>query len=490
MSRDTESVFTHHFRAFFTGAFLSLTRLATGFARAKYLALVLGTAGVGFLSQATQLQLLGISVGSLAMAVGIINRIGAIGDDPPRQARLLATAFTSQFVVSVTMLVGAVMFVGPLVDAVFGAQALANSPITSLDVLAIVFAVPLSVVASGFLESIYMGAGRYELFVRASIVATLSGFAATLVLIWVWGLPGAFWSIFATSLLLLTSFLFHLRRVRPIRDLFHFGFDLAEANSLFRFSVAVLVAGVLLPIARLWIGRRVIGTYGINANGLLQVPFAMNAYYAPFLTNALWGRLHPAVTRLGPTPEARRELTASLRLVIVMATTAIVAILLFKDILVPLAYSRAFSPAVSLLPAQLFGDYFYFVAMPFTAYVLGLSRLRVYLAIWVVYAAVAVAASFLLMPQLGLQAVPIGYGISNALGAGVAIVWLISGGGPELRGTLMMVVAGALIVALQSVLAWRGQAVVVQAVIFIVTSTAAAVWLWKSRPSDTIAGTR
>src|SRR5207302_7842793 len=96
-----DSIFRHYWRAFVSGGVLSLTRLATGFVRIKYIALVLGTAGVGFLSQATQLQLLGISIASLSMAAGVINRMGAIGpNNRAREQQLLATAFTAQFTVS------------------------------------------------------------------------------------------------------------------------------------------------------------------------------------------------------------------------------------------------------------------------------------------------------------------------------------------------------------------------------------------------------
>ena len=90
MTRGPESVFRHHWRAFFSGGLLSLTRLITGFVRVKYVALMLGTAGVGFLSQANELQILGISIASLSMAVGIINRMGAIG--PDNRARVLSAA--------------------------------------------------------------------------------------------------------------------------------------------------------------------------------------------------------------------------------------------------------------------------------------------------------------------------------------------------------------------------------------------------------------
>ena len=481
MARASESTFAHHLRAFFAGGVLSLTRLATGFVRIKYVALVLGTAGVGFLSQATQLQLLGISIASLSMAVGIINRMGAVAGKPEYERRLLSTAFTAQTTISLALLLGALVFARPLTTAVFGADALAHSPISTLDILAVIFSVPLSVVASGYIEAVFFGSGQYPLYVRASMWATVLGFLATLGIIWVWRLPGAFWSFFVASALLSTSFIVFVRRVRPLPELFRFGFDRSEANALIRFSAAVLVSGALVPTARLWVGRHVIESFGIDAAGLLQVPFAVNAYYTPFLTNALWGRMHPAVTRVGPSPEGRRELTTALRLTVGMATAAIVSILFLKDLLVPLAYSRAFLPAARLLPVQLFGDFFYFVGLPFTVYALGISRLRVYLAAWVSYAIVAVVSSFALMPAFGLYGVPAGYGVSSAIGATVALVWLITRKEEGLGGTLAVIGAGLAIVGAECVLAWRGGHRLIEACVFGATVLSASTWLWHAR---------
>ncbi len=482
MAGNTESIFRHHWKAFFSGGLLSLTRLATGFVRIKYVALVLGTAGVGFLSQAVQLQLLGISIASLSMAIGIINRMGAIkAENRERERRLFSTAFTSEFTASLTLLGLAIVWSGPLTNAVFGAEALVHSPISSLDVLAVVFSVPLSVIASGYLEGVFFGGGRYDLYVRASIWATVLGFVSTLTMIGIWRLPGAFWSIFASSAFLLGAFLTFIRRVRPLGELFRFGFDWSEANALIRFSVVMLVSGALVPTARLWVQRNVIGSFGIDANGLLQVPFAITAYYTPFLTSALWGRMHPAVARFGPTPEGRRELTAALRLTVGMATSAIVAILFLKDFLVPLAYSRAFVPATRLLPAQLLGDYFYFVALPFTVYALGLSRLRVYLAAWLAYSVIAVVASLALIPVVGLVGVPMGYGLSAAIGAIVSLGWFVSHRDEGMLMTLAIILGGLIVVATQSLLAWRGDHYVIQGCIFIATSLAAVCGLWSSR---------
>ena len=480
MARATESVFRHHWRAFFSGGLLSLTRLITGFVRIKYVALILGTAGVGLLSQAGDLQILGISIASLS--VGIINRMGAIGpDNRERERRLLSTAFTAQTIVSVIMVTGAVVFARPLSRALFGADVLAHSQISTLDVLAVVFSVPLSVVASGYLEGVFFGAGRYDLYVRASVWATVLAFLSTLTLIAVWKVPGAFWSIFASSALLFAAFFTFVRRIRPISHLFRLGFDPAEGNALLRFSIAMLIGGTFLPAARLWVKSAVIGSYGIDALGLLQVPLAITSYYTPFLTSALWGRMHPTVTRVGASRDGRHELTVSLRLTVCMATAAIVSILFLKDILVPMAYSRAFLASTHLLPVQLLGDYCYFVALPFTVYALGLSRLRVYLAAWLSYSVIAGVASILLLPVVGIVAVPLGYGLSGALGAIVAIGWLISRRDDDLLPTLAIVFGGLILVSTQSVLAWYGRLFAIQGVLFAITSVSAVLFLWRSR---------
>jgi PST family polysaccharide transporter len=475
-------VFRHHVHAFFAGGILSFTRLAMGFVRIKYVALVLGTVGVGLLAQATQLQLLGISIASFSMGAGIINRMGAIGPaNREREGRLLSTAFTVQAATSLALLIAAVVFAKPLIATVFGVETLAHSPVSTLDILAVVFSVPMSVVASGYLEAVFFGGGRYDLYVRASVWATILGFLATLAIIAVWRLPGAFWSVFVSSALLMSAFIFHVRRVRPLSHLFRTGFDWPEANALIRFSIAVLVSGALVPTARLWVNGRVIALFGVDANGLLAVPFAVNAYYAPFLTNGIMGRMHPAVTRVGASPEGRHELTTALRLTVGLATAAIAAILFLKDVLVPIAYSRAFLPAAQLLPMQLFGDYFYFVAFPFTVYALGISRLRVYLAAWVGYAGVAVAASLALIPVFGLVGVPAGYAISNAIGAVVAIAWLVSRREEGLATTLLIVAGGLVVVGVQSWLAWRGLLLVLQGAIAVVTGVVVLASLWRAR---------
>ena len=243
----------------------------------------------------------------------------------------------------------------------------------------------------------------------------------------------------------------------------------------------MLISGAFVPAARLLVNAKVIGTLGIEANGLLAVPFQLTGYYTPFLTSALWGRMHPTVARVGSSPEGRHELTVALRMTVGLATAAIVTILFLKELLVRIAYSPAFAFSAHLVPAQLLGDYFYFVALPFTVYALGLSRLRVYVAANLAYSVIAAAISFKLLRSIGLVGVPIGYGVSAGLGATVAVGWFIRHRDAETPVTLAFMAGGLVIVMTQCFLAWRDISPILQGMICVVTDLVALTWLWKAR---------
>ena len=447
---NTDSKLRHHLSVFFSGGVLTLSKLVVGFIRIKYVSFVLGTVGVGFISQAGQMQLLGISLGSLSMAAGVVNRMGAPENRlPDGERRLLSTAFTVQLAASLLVVLVALIGVGSFSTLVFSEA----SPLARTAFIAVALSIPFSVVSAGYADAVLFGLMRYDLYVRAGIATAVVGTAVTLLLISVWGLPGAFWGMCAMSVLNCTFDVIAVSRARSFREMFRIGFDWIEARALVKYCFVMLVAGVVNYLSRLWIQARVIADVGVDANGLLHVPLAITSYYTPFLTAALWGRLHPAVTKTGDSPEGRHELAIALRLTALVATTVIVTVLSLDRLLVRLAYSPQFLPATSLLPVQLVGDLSYFVAVTFSVYVLGTSRLRVYLSGWAVYYAAVAVVSIELIPSLGVGAVPMGYTITTTMLGAVSLVWFIrESQGEDISRTLLSVLGCFGVVVVQAVL--------------------------------------
>jgi O-antigen/teichoic acid export membrane protein len=441
----------HHLSVFFSGGVLTVSRIAAGFVRIKYVAFVLGTAGVGFMSQAGQMQLLGVSLASVAMAAGIINRMGVPGNDTPEgERRVLSTALTIQLAASAVFVIVALAGSGYFSGVVFPNESL----LARTAFIAVTLSVPFGVVASGYVDAVLFGIFRYDLYVKASIATAVAGTATTILLIQRWGLAGAFWGMCAMSMFNCAFDVIALSRARSFREMFRFGFDMGEARALLKFCFVMLLTGAGGYLSRLWIQARVIDQIGVEANGLLHVPLAITSYYTPFLTNALWGRLHPAVTRTGDAPAGQHELAIALRLTVLVASTVIVTVLPLAAVLVRLAYSPAFLPATALLPVQLVGDLFYFVAVTFSVYILGVSRLRPYLFGWLIYYSALAAVSSALVHPLGLRAVPIGYAATSAVLGTTGLVWFARRNHGTDRWQTVLAIAGCFaVVGAQSTLA-------------------------------------
>ncbi len=407
-------------RASFTGAKLTIVKLLVGFVRVKFIALQFGASGTGLLAQATQLSVFGVSLGSLSMAVGIINRLNdpLVISSPDRRQKILSTAFTTQCLVCVPVLAAALLATTTIGHWVFGPLA------TPGMVLAVFLSVPLSAITAGYLEGILFGFGRYDWYVRASCIAAIGSLIAFIPLGYFWGLGGAFWALLISALLYFFCFTFYVSKLLPLREVFSFGLDRVEGLNLLRFSAVMTLAGLATYGSSILIRRKILGTLGADAAGIVQVPIALSAYFTPFLTNAFWGRLHPAVAKTQGESDACTELVSVLPITAVITTALILSLLVGREFFVHLAYSPAFVGAITLIPLQLTADFFYLIAFCFSVYFLARSKLRIYLIGWILYFSIVVGGTFVLLPSLGLKAVPVAYGFSGLLFVLASLVWL------------------------------------------------------------------
>lgn len=419
MSDDSEESRKSFLAASFTGGLLGGTRLITGFIRGKMTAELLGTAGVGVVAQGNQLGLLSAALGSLAMAVGIINLLAAPAyrSDSARADRMRRTAFTAQLSASLVLVVVGVLASGSIARAVFGL------PDDSM-VIGVLLGLPFTVMASGYLEGLFFGMNRYDLYVKASIWGTILGIFAFLILITSLGLDGAVWSISASGFLLFASFVYFALPIVPPGGLFRFGLEPAELKALLRVSFVMLLTGVSTYATSLVLRKIVIDRLGLDAAGILQVPLALTAYYTPFLTNALWGRLYYQVAENGDCERARRELRVALRFNVTLNAFIVSSVLVWPELLVRLTYSGEFSSAVALLPLEFLGDMFYFVMFTFGVYFLASGKLWWYLLGWIAYYGATLLLAARLCPALGVKAVPVAYLVVSAAGALGGACWL------------------------------------------------------------------
>jgi len=401
------------------GSVISLSRLSSGFVRGKVTAIALGVAGVGIFSQGNQLALFGLTIASLSMASGIVNRlnVGENHADEVAQGKVISTAFTLQFFLCLLTILMGVLFSGPLSRAVFASTEYQGK------VLLVFASIPFSVFASGYLQCFLVHPDRYKRMMWATVGANFSGLIVFIVLVKKYALLGAFIGMGANSLLLFLFYLFAIPKGFGGRSLFGFGFDRSEFLFLIKFAALGLVMAAVSYGANLWIRGVVLMKLGSVENGLLQVPIAMTSYYSPFLVDAFWIQLYPAVSKAGDTSQSRKELFTVLKYVITLQTFIALILLLFQNYFIKIAYSSSFLDANKLIPIELVGDFFYFILQGFSIYFMGVLRLRQSIVGWSLYYGILIVTTLIGISQYGVRAVPAAYAIVSFLFTLVLMAW-------------------------------------------------------------------
>lgn len=399
------------------GSSLNLTRLLTGLIRIKYIAVAIGFGGVGLIAQGTQIQLLLGTIGSLGITVGIISRLKERGED---FEDTLKTAFTLQFMSCGITLVIALLASKYISHFLFG------TPGATLNAMLIVISIPFYVLSSNYMEAIFFWKDRYDLYVKASIYATLVGFTSTLVLIYFYGLQGAFGGILVTGISMFIAFFVGVSKVFSVKHLFHFGIKKSELVYLWKVSFVMFFSSFATYGTQWALRRGIIDNFGVDFNGLIQVPSSISNYYMPFVVSSIWAHFHPSISEKGYGQGSLLELGSVLKFIGCLSLIAIVVIMIAPEILIYIAYSEDFLKSIQFLPAQLFGDWLHVQVLVMSVFFLGVVRLKHYIALWLLY-----FGSYLVVGTLFIyNDDPLGYYygyILSGLATFTASLWWLSG---------------------------------------------------------------
>lgn len=412
---------TNVFKKFLSGGFLGLLRLGVGFVRVKYLALTVGITGVGLMAQANQFYLFSLSIITLSMAAGIINRIRTPSriNNRELQAQTQGTALVTILTLTLFCAMVVFLFQNSIINYAF------RGSLTFKQFMPALIGLPFAAIASGYFEGIYFSRDRYDLYIKSSVYASLIEIFSYITLVSVYGLQGALIALGLSGIILFLSFTFHLKKLNePLTALVSFQFNLKELYEILKYCVAVISGAGVGYFVILWLRGDVLQYLGPAGNGLLQPAVALSAYMLPLITNGIWGHLHPEGSKSGDTSTARTELKKVLLMVIFLSAGASITLLTFCDQIIWLAFSKEFTESRKLFPYQFTADFFYHTFYVLTVYFLSTSRLKNYIFLWLAYFFTLFFSVKILMPVLGLTAYSLGHFISSFILGGFSIIWM------------------------------------------------------------------
>lgn len=333
--------------------------LTLGFAviATKIFAVLLGPAGIGFISLVGQTYQAALTLGTLngqtAMAQGIASR------DEAGQAGYRVTVFWILLLVGGAVALAFLLFPSRIALFVLGREDGGGVQVVrwlSLGVLAGAASTYLSGVLTG-----HRAIGRLTLLqIVGAAVAAATAYPVALALRGGHAVALAL-QIAAPALAAGALGLVFVSRGGWLPKPFRHGglrFDPGAAGGFLRLAATMLFLGVIATAVPLGLRAIVVRRFGLPGAGLFDVAWTISMNYVLLALASFSTYYIPSLSRLS-APRDRRELIQRvLRLTIMLMVPLVVTTTVLKPVLVRVLYTSAFVPALDIIRWMLIGDYF------------------------------------------------------------------------------------------------------------------------------------
>jgi enterobacterial common antigen flippase len=398
----------------------SIIGIIVSLASAKVRAVWLGPEGVGITGLLLNLVAVGVLLTSFGVGTALVRNVARLAAEKD-EAGVAAFRRAGSLLVA-ALAVGAVVTIvflrGPVSRFMLGGEQHTAS-------LIIVLAAMLFILAGNFQNSTLNAYHRVGALAKLAILNALVGTAVALGIILIWRTRGIAPAILANAAVSWVLATILVRRwvptaaAKPSRQQI-----LAAGQSLVRFggsfTASQLVGtGVLFVIPVVVLHS--LGTAGV---AFYQAAYAIAGVYLGFLLTSMGQDYYPRVSAASREPVRLAGLiNQQLRLVMIVSLPLILVVLAFAPYVVPLVYSPAFKPSVSVLEWQLMGDFFRFISWTMSFVILASGSAFTYFMVELAGGAIYLLASWIGIRLFGLPGLGISWLVLYIAYTG--IVWFV-----------------------------------------------------------------
>lgn len=408
--------------AFSLMSFRQLVSVLYGLIRSKLVAALLGPFGMGIVSQGTGLMRLLQQFTALGIGSGFVKLASKYHSqgESERLNRTISMALITFGVLGVAVVFAAHLAADQVAEWVFGSSEYRWFVV-------IIALASLFFVEFNFILRIFQAMLLWRDYVRAAVTGyVLSMFVMAGLVLW-GGILGAVLSIMATQAISLLVALWVLHRnVVEVENLHYWRFlpDKQAFQEVGRFvgpltMVSVLPMGVAVAVRSL-----IINTLGANDNGLYQVVWGISITYMGLVLVSLNAFGVPKISsQLEDKAEIIKVQNHELRLGLFVVVPLTIVLSSFREWWIPILYSASFMDAGNILVWQFAADVIRVARQSITISLVPFERFGFILFDATIYWGGWLAGVWLLLPRLGLAAVPMVFFAVNALGLLIAFVY-------------------------------------------------------------------
>jgi PST family polysaccharide transporter len=382
---------------------VTLITLIVGLARAKTVAVVLGTQGVGLIGIYTSILAMAFSIAGFGIHSSGVRQIAASAEDPVAAELSLRALWTLSIVLA--MIGGGLFWLvrHPVTVLVTGTDRYV-AEVGWLS-LGIVFSM-----LSGAMMASIQGFRRMGDFARMQLFGTVAAAIVGVGAVVMFGEAGVVVVVLAPSAAACVFGYAYARKL-PVKPRFGERTSVLPIwKALIRVGIAITVTALMGSATQIAARTIVVRETGLDGAGLFQAAWAISAINIGLLLAAMGADYYPRLSGVAHDPKLMsEEVNRQVHVALVLAGPLLVGVTAMAPVVLWLLYSRDFGRATELLQWLTAAD-----ALRLTGWALGFVMLArqasfSYVAIEASFGLVFVPALLVLAPLIGLPAAGVAY---------------------------------------------------------------------------------
>lgn len=396
-------------RVFSLTSISTLVRMCTGLVSVKVVASIIGPAGVALVGQLNNFSTIALALATGGINSGTTKYVAEYRGDEPKVKEYVATAFRITVVCS--LIVGLIMLVlcRQLSELVM---------LTSQYwyVFAIFGFTIIFYGLNNLLVSIVNGYKQFNKYVKVNIVSSIFGVAFTVMLVLLWGLPGALISAVTFQSLMIVVSVLMLRRLEWLRKDFFIGkFRRAIASQYFRYALMTLVSAFMLPVSQMLLRGYVISEISITEAGWWEGMNRISAMYLMVITSSFSVYYLPRLSEIHDRLELRHEIIKCYKVIVPLLLAGFTAVYFLRFFIVRLLFTQEFIPMTQLFIWQMAGDFFKICSWLLAFLMVAKSMTKAYISTEIIFTFIYLILSYTFVTVNGITGLCQGYLVNYVL---------------------------------------------------------------------------
>ena len=390
-------------QVFSLNAIATGVRMLAGMIGVKVVALLIGPSGIALLGQLSNFSTMLLGLANGGITSGIIKYISEFKKDEKKVSSYISNAF--RITVICSLLIGVCLI---LLCTCLSRLILLTD---EYYYVFIVFGFTVFFYAlNGLIVSIINGYKEFKLYVRVNIIGTIAGTLYSIILVFLWGVPGALINTvtFQSVMIFVTLY---LCRKQPWMNMSYFKqkLDKFVLKDYMGYALMSLLTFALQPVSQMFLRGYVISEISATDAGIWEGMNRISAMYLSVLTSAFTVYYIPRLSEITDPKELHDEVFRCYKMFIPILLLISVAIYLLKEFIIWLLFTPEFYTMESLFSWQLIGDFFKICSWLLAVLMIAKARTWMFISTEIIFSATYVILSFIFMRYNGVIGLTQGY---------------------------------------------------------------------------------